>query len=411
MGCRRGAARPVRRTFQIGVRAFSRPESINAYNSPRIDDFYRVVMVTSHADCDADSAASPNPNVHAVRTALAASTPPTAATSAATTPSPARCGRTSRATCCTSCTRRREMTHFRPAPRVLLSADTTVAAVPRATPSSCRRRDPARRLVELPDHADVIALSPDGSWLATGAGHVTVVDCAHEPHVLAHTRVVPPLRQMQSGAALWSACREARTRRGARLERRPARAGCRRPGLGGRGPEGLSLDSEHARAVVWGAPGRACRPRRGRAVRAPVRGGRRHGQRALDRRGRAGGADGFLLPLAGGSLGVYDHEGLLVIAAGRWLPAERLAWATSRRPSPPPDGSHVAWVGVDADERTRVRVAEVATGTLSATPSCPPSLCRCLRSQTTAGPWSRSASSPTRCGRSPWRTARSSRWP
>ena len=64
-----------RRTFQIGVRAFSRPESINAYNSPRIEDFYRVVMVTSHADCDADSAASPNPNVHAVRTALAALDP------------------------------------------------------------------------------------------------------------------------------------------------------------------------------------------------------------------------------------------------------------------------------------------------------------------------------------------------
>lgn len=64
-----------RRTFQIGVRAFSRPESINAYNSPRIEDFYRTVMATSHADCDADSAASPNPNVHAVRTALAALDP------------------------------------------------------------------------------------------------------------------------------------------------------------------------------------------------------------------------------------------------------------------------------------------------------------------------------------------------
>ena len=57
------------------MRAFSRPESVNAYNSPRIEDFYRVVMVTSHADCDADSAASPNPTVHAVRTALAALDP------------------------------------------------------------------------------------------------------------------------------------------------------------------------------------------------------------------------------------------------------------------------------------------------------------------------------------------------
>ena len=64
-----------KRTFQIGVRAFSRPESINAYNSPRIEDFYRTVMAASHADCDADSAASPNPNVHAVRTALAALDP------------------------------------------------------------------------------------------------------------------------------------------------------------------------------------------------------------------------------------------------------------------------------------------------------------------------------------------------
>ncbi|MEP6641745.1 MAG: hypothetical protein ABJB93_07530 [Gaiellales bacterium] len=64
-----------KRTFQIGVRAFSRPASINAYNSPRIEDFYRSVMATSHADCDADSAASPNPAVQGVRGALAALEP------------------------------------------------------------------------------------------------------------------------------------------------------------------------------------------------------------------------------------------------------------------------------------------------------------------------------------------------
>jgi hypothetical protein len=64
-----------RRAFQIGVRGFARPESINPYNSPRVQDFYRSVMATSHADCDADSTASPNAHVQAVRTALAALDP------------------------------------------------------------------------------------------------------------------------------------------------------------------------------------------------------------------------------------------------------------------------------------------------------------------------------------------------
>jgi hypothetical protein len=66
---------PHKRRFQIGVRAFSRPESINPYNSPRVTDFYRRVMATSHADCDADTTASPNPNIQAVRAALAALEP------------------------------------------------------------------------------------------------------------------------------------------------------------------------------------------------------------------------------------------------------------------------------------------------------------------------------------------------
>lgn len=223
----------------------------------------------------------------------------------------------------------------------------------------------ARRRVELPDHAEVLALSPDGSWLAAGAGHVTVVDCAHEPRTLAHTRVDPPLRQIAVGRGLvvglsvsedesmlhaWS---------GDPLELVAAGPGWERVS-----PDGLALDSEQARAVVWGVQGEEADLGDGeRFVRLCA-----VGEGAVTELWTGEGApaepNGFLLPLDGGSLGVYDGEGLVVIAADEWRPSRHLPWGNVEAAVASPDRSHVAWVGADAGDRTRVCVAEARSGTL-----------------------------------------------
>jgi hypothetical protein len=258
------------------------------------------------------------------------------------------------------------LTHTRSAPRVVLSADTTVAAVPRG--AAVELIDVAvgtRRRVELPDHADVIALSPDGSWLAAGARHVTVVDCAHEPRTLAHRRVDPPLRRIAVGRGLvvglsgsedgsmlraWSGDQPELVAAG--------------PSWEGVAAEGLALDSDHARAVVWGVQGEKADLGDGeRFVRLCAVGAGTVSE-LWTGAGAPAEPNGFLLPLDGGSLGVYDQEGMVVIAAGTWLPSERLAWGNVEIAVASPDGSHVAWVGADADDRTRVRVAEVESGTV-----------------------------------------------
>jgi hypothetical protein len=248
----------------------------------------------------------------------------------------------------------------------VLSADTTVAAVPRGTAVELVDvATGARRLVDLPDHADVIALSPDGSWLAAGAGHVTVIDCAHEPQMLAHTRVDPPLRRIAVGRGLVVGLSGSEDE--ARLHAwsgDPLELVAAGPSWEDVAAEGLALDSEHARAVVWGLQGESADLGDGeRFVRLCA-----VGDGTVSELWTGAGApaepNGFLLPLDGGSLGVYDHEGLVVIAAGRWLPVERLAWGNVETAVASPDGSHVAWVGADGDERTRIRVAEVATGTV-----------------------------------------------
>jgi hypothetical protein len=256
------------------------------------------------------------------------------------------------------------LTHSRPAPRVVLSADTTVAAVPRG--SAVELVDVAsgaRRRVELPDHADVIALSPDGSWLAAGAGHVTVIDCAHEPHMLAHTRVDPPLRQIAVGRGLVVGLSGSEDE--ARLHAwsgDPLELVAAGPSWEGVAAEGLALDSEHARAVMWGLQGESADLGDGeRFVRLCAVGAGTVSE-LWSGEGAPAEPNGFLLPLDGGSLGVYDREGMVVIAAGRWLPAERLAWGNVETAVASPDGSHVAWVGADGDDRTRVRVAEVESG-------------------------------------------------
>jgi hypothetical protein len=258
------------------------------------------------------------------------------------------------------------LTHTRSAPRVVLSADTTTAAVPRgAAVELVDVASGTRRRVELPDHAEVLALSPDGSWLAAGAGHVTVVDCAHEPRTLAHTRVDPPLRQIAVGRGLvvglsgnedesvlhaWS---------GDPLE------------LVAAGPswelvaaEGLALDSEHARAVVWGIQGEKADLGDGERFVRLCAVGAGTVTELWTGEGAPAQPNGFLLPLDGGSLGVYDGVGLLVIAADEWRRSDHLAWGNVETAVASPDGSHVAWVGADADDRTRIRVAEVRSDTL-----------------------------------------------
>ena len=55
------------RNFQRAVVDFWRPVSVNPSNSLRVGDFYSKLTATSHADCDADTRATPNPNVAALR--------------------------------------------------------------------------------------------------------------------------------------------------------------------------------------------------------------------------------------------------------------------------------------------------------------------------------------------------------
>jgi hypothetical protein len=54
----------------------------------------------------------------------------------------------------------------------------------------------------------------------------------------------------------------------------------------------------------------------------------------------------------------------VVIAADEWRPSEHLAWGNLETAVASPDGSHVAWVGADAGDGTRVRVAEVESSTI-----------------------------------------------
>jgi hypothetical protein len=58
--------------FRSGVLSFRWPSSVNPNNSVRIDAFAAAVTAASYADCAADTAATPNPNVEAVRQAVAA---------------------------------------------------------------------------------------------------------------------------------------------------------------------------------------------------------------------------------------------------------------------------------------------------------------------------------------------------
>ena len=166
---------------------------------------------------------------------------------------------------------------------------------------------------------------------------MTVIDCAREPHMLAHTRVDPPLRQIAVGRGLVVGL--SRSEDEARLHAwsgDPLELIAAGPSWEGIAAEGLALDSEHARAVVWGLQGGSCRSRRRRAVRAPCAVGAGTVTELWNGAGAPAEPNGFLLPLAGGSLGVYDQEGLVVIAAGRWLPTGAWPGATSRRPSPRP---------------------------------------------------------------------------
>ncbi|MEP6641744.1 MAG: hypothetical protein ABJB93_07525 [Gaiellales bacterium] len=258
------------------------------------------------------------------------------------------------------------MTHTQSAPRVVLSADTTTAAVPRgAAVELVELATGARRRIELPDHAEVLALSPDGAWLAAGAGHVTVVDCAHGPRTLAHTRVDPPLRRIAVGRGLVVGLSGSESESMLRAwSGDPFELFAAGPSWEGVAAEGLALDSEHARAVVWGLQGEKADLGEGeRFVRLCAVGAGTVSE-LWTGEGAPAEPNGFLLPLDGGSLGVYDEDGLVVIAAGEWQPSGHMAWGNIETAVASPDGSHVAWVGADADDRTRVRVAEVESGTL-----------------------------------------------
>ena len=134
------------------------------------------------------------------------------------------------------------------------------------------------------------------------------------------------------------------------------------PSWEGVAADGIALDSEHARAVVWGVQGE----------RADLGDGERFvrlcavGAGTITELWAGEGApaepNGFLLPLDGGSLGVYDEDGLVVIAAETWRRSEHLAWGNVEIAVASPGGSHVAWVGTDGGEGTRVRVAELKSG-------------------------------------------------
>ena len=83
-------------------------------------------------------------------------------------------------------------------------------------------------------------------------------------------------------------------------------------------------------------------------------------------------ANGFLFPLAGGALGAYDQNALIVLrpagtsGSGPWQTAARHAWGNLEQVVASPSGTFAAWFwsdgGDDNDDRYRGRVAELAQG-------------------------------------------------
>ena len=197
------------RAFQSAVVAFSTPESINPANSTRVDDFYRALQATTTADCTADSAASPNAHVTAVRTALAALEAADRSDIhgnhlydsllTAHLADPVLTEVQNRA---------RPVTHTPVPPPPVLSRDGLVVAV--ATDHALVRasvRDGRRSTVELPHPAGPLALSADGAravvggpdsvTLCTPAGNRTLE--VHEP-VLRRRRRRSGRRDRRHGA-------------------------------------------------------------------------------------------------------------------------------------------------------------------------------------------------------------------
>jgi hypothetical protein len=269
------------------------------------------------------------------------------------------------------------VTHTRVPPPPLLSRDgSTVAVVSGRMLERASIADGARTSLELAHDAEVVALAADGARaFAGGAESLTLCGAA----VL---RTVPAGGSVLR-VALAGGLAAALVRDGDRTLLRAWSGDALDPlveglALGELAPDGLLCDGARRRVLAWGVRGPDAALGEGELAVALVEIGADGPQLVWSGEGGAAGPNGFLFPLAGGAVGSYARDELVLLApaAQGWERTARVSLADVESAAASPDGSRIAWSFSRYDEATgqdvgQIRLARLPAGTVERTLRAP----------------------------------------
>jgi hypothetical protein len=269
------------------------------------------------------------------------------------------------------------MTHTPVPPPPVLSRDGSVVAVAvRGVLERAAVADGRRSSLELPHAARIAALGANGERAIVGGGGALTL-CSDA--VLRTTEVEGVVVRV----ALDGDVTAALVRDGARTtvhawlgdSLEPLGAGL---DLGELEAEGLLVDGASRRVLAWGLRGPRAALGEGDLAVALIEIGA-DGPHVVWS-GDAGAADpnGFLFPLAGGAVGSYSRDELVLLAPadGRWTRTARVPLADVESAAASPDGSWIAWSFSSYDDSAaqdsrHVRVARLPGGALERTLTTP----------------------------------------
>ena len=276
-------------------------------------------------------------------------------------------------------------------PQAILSGDGYIAAV--AQPNALILLDTRTGFIQrlpLPHAGSLIAFDPRTSlFVVAGDKHLSLFQAGQPPQLLATVASPARLYRLAAGDGLVvgvAAFDDRETSqlfawRGAQLAPLFGETG---QSLGPAALDGLQVDGQRQGAVYWGLQARSHLLAEGQppfvGFEAAFYGEGQPFVRLVSL--EAGGSlrqlwagegapaepNGFLLPLAGGQLGAYSRESLVVLApeagaTGSWHPIRRYDWGDLETVAASPNGTYLAWLWSSWDgqrDRHHLRVAGLA---------------------------------------------------
>ncbi len=268
-----------------------------------------------------------------------------------------------------------------PSPQAILSGDGYIAAM--VQPNALILLDTRTGFVQrlpLPHAGSLMAFGPRASlFVVAGDKHLSLFQGGQSPQLLATVASPARLYRLAAGDGLVvgvAAFDDRETSqlfawRGAQLTALFGQTG---RSLGPVALDGLLVDGPANRALYWGLQSNemgfeAAFYGEGqpfvRLVSLEVGGPLRQ---LWAGEGAPAEPNGFLLPLAGGQLGAYSRESLVVLApeagaTGSWYPIRRYDWGDLETVAASPNGAYLAWLWSSWDgqrDRHHLRVAGLA---------------------------------------------------